>query len=145
MLDPVREPVAEDPRAATSARRIDHVAVLVRDGDSALGRFRDEFGLVFAGDWLDPAGRFRLLYLNSGDTTLQLVEPLSPGPLMTHLEERGPGLHHVCFLVDDVDAAIAQASGGPEGLPYVGGRGAKVCFLADRSDGVIIELTESAG
>jgi methylmalonyl-CoA epimerase len=131
-------------RAAIAARRIDHVAVLVQDAGPALARFRDEFGLVLAGDWVDPAGRFRLVYLDSGDTTLQLVEPLGPGPLMTHLEERGPGLHHVCFLVDDVDAAIAQAPGGPDGAPYVGGRGARVCFLADRTDGVIIELTESA-
>ena len=139
------EPMTKlQPKATTPVRRIDHVAVLVRDGDSALRRFQDEFGLVLVGDSFDPAGLFRLIYLDSGDTTLQLVQPLLPGPLMAHLDERGPGLHHVCFLVDDVDAAIARASGGPEGSPYVGGRGAKVCFLADRSHGVIIELTESA-
>jgi methylmalonyl-CoA/ethylmalonyl-CoA epimerase len=123
------------------ARRIDHVGVLVADMAAATARFQVELGLVDDGVWRDPDGRFELRYLTAGDTTLQLVLPLGPGPLQDALEARGEGLHHVCFVVDELDAVIA--GGRPlVAPPYLSGRAARVCFLADRIHGVTIELTE---
>ncbi len=124
------------------ARRIDHVGVVVRDIDAAMGHFAARFGLRLSTDWVDPDGRFRLAYLEAGDTTLQLVTPLKEGPLNAFLAERGEAIHHICFAVDDLEAALAAVPGGAEATPYLGGRGARVCFLVERSYGVLVELTE---
>ena len=123
-------------------RRIDHVGVLVSDMAAAAARFHGELGLIDEGAWHDPDDRFELRYLTAGDTTLQLVLPLGPGPLQDALDARGEGLHHVCFVVDDLDAAIEGSGRALVAPPYMSGRGARVCFLKDRIHGVTIELTE---
>jgi methylmalonyl-CoA/ethylmalonyl-CoA epimerase len=125
-----------------SVKRIDHVGVLVANANAALDTFTKDFGFVANGDWIEPDGSFRLVYLDAGDTTLQLVEPLAPGPLMDDLDARGEGLHHVCFLVDDLDAALTSFERDINSEPYIGGRGSRVCFLAKRRIGVLVELTE---
>jgi methylmalonyl-CoA/ethylmalonyl-CoA epimerase len=130
------------PAAPGIARRIDHVGVIVEDADRAAGPLISRLGLVRGIDWTDPGGRFRLVYLESGDTTLQLVQPLAQGTLSQHLRTYGEGLHHVCFAVDDLDAAIESLDSGVDGAPYLGGKGARVCFLSERHSGVLIELTE---
>lgn len=128
--------------AGTLARRIDHVGVLVRDADIAAARFVAQLGLERGIDWTEPDGRFRLLYLEAGDTTLQLVQPLAEGPLATALATSGEGLHHVCFAVDDLDRSLTDLAAPTISDPYLGGKGTRVCFLADRTHGVLVELTE---
>jgi methylmalonyl-CoA/ethylmalonyl-CoA epimerase len=135
---------AETLPAAGIARRIDHVGVIVHDADRAAGPLIARLGLVRGNDWTDPGGRFRLVYLECGDTTLQLVQPLSEGKLSQHLRTHGEGLHHVCFAVDDLDAALASLDSQVEGEPYLGGKGVRVCFLSERHSGVLVELTEAA-
>jgi catechol 2,3-dioxygenase-like lactoylglutathione lyase family enzyme len=115
---------------------------LVVDADKASAVFVSDFGLEPAEDWTQPDGAFRLVYLDSGDTTLQLVQPIAPGPLMDELNQRGEGLHHVCFLVDDLDQTLSDLPFAGNGAPYVGGRGSRVCFLSGRRHGVLVELTE---
>ena len=130
---------------ALVARRIDHVGVAVVDMDAAIARFAADLGLLEESRWRDPEGRFELAYLACGDTTLQLVRPMAPGAVADFLAQRGEGLHHVCFTVDDLDEAVASARGGAAATPYMGGRGARVCFLAERPHGVLVELTEAPG
>lgn len=137
---PDRRPEGESWRLF--ARRIDHVGVVVRDIDAAAAHFEMRFSLTRAVDWDDPAGRFRLAYLECGDTTLQLVQPLADGPIATHLRTKGEGLHHICFAVDDLPGAVATGLLRIEGVPYVGGKGSQVCFLSDPVHGVVVELTE---
>jgi methylmalonyl-CoA epimerase len=126
-----------------SVRRIDHVGMLVRDADIAATRFVTQLGLTRGTDWVEPGGRFRLLYLEAGDTTLQLVQPLADGPLATALAANGEGLHHICFAVDDLDRALTGLAVPVAGPPYVGGKGTRVCFLAEPTHGVVVELTEA--
>lgn len=128
--------------AGYPVRRIDHIGVVVRDAQAAAQAWVDRFGLRLMGtaDVLD--GSVRLVYLDAGDTTLQLVQPLSPGILTKHLEQRGEGLHHLCFLVDDVREAAWSLGGDPRPYVYRGGRGADVCFVDPTPCGVLIELTE---
>lgn len=123
-------------------RRIDHVGVLVRDAKAEAQAWVDRFELRPMGtaDVLD--GSVRLVYLDAGDTTLQLVQPLGPGALANRLEERGEGLHHLCFLVDDVGVAASALSSDPRPHIYRGGRGADVCFVDPAPCGVFIELSE---
>ena len=137
--------VGSPPPSTRLARRIDHVGVIVKDADASATSLVARLGLVRGVDWVDPDGRFRLVYLESGDTTLQLVQPLREGALSDHLHARGEGLHHVCFAVDDLDAALLALDVSVDSAPYMGGKGARVCFLADRPSGILIELTEDSG
>lgn len=128
---------------ASRAQRIDHVGILVESSELAAAYFTAEFGLERKVDWTSPSGQFRLVYLAAGDTTLQLVEPLAPGPLMDELQSRGESIHHVCFQVGELDEALSQLQSAPAGPSYVGGMGKSVCFLAERRFGVLVELTEA--
>lgn len=143
MSQQTREPAVVP--AGTRARRIDHVGMLVHDADIAAARFVAQLGLTHGIDWTEPGGRFRLLYLEAGDTTLQLVQPLAEGPLATALATSGEGLHHVCFSVDDLDRSLDELAVPIAGPPYLGGKGSRVCFLAEPTHGLVVELTEMAG
>jgi len=127
------------------ARRIDHVGVLVRDIDASLTYYTGVLGLTVAADATLDDGSARLVYLEASGTTLQLVQPLRPGPVADFLDLHGEGLHHVCFAVENIVDALRFLPGDePEDGIYVGGRGCRVSFVASRPNGLIIELTELA-
>ena len=88
-------------------RRLDHVAVLVRNTDDALSFYEGHLGLRVQSSEEIPMPHVRLTYLDAGNAYVQLVEPLDgTSPLAAQLDEHGEGLHHVCFGVDDVEAAL---------------------------------------
>jgi len=127
----------------TPIRRLDHVAVLVRSTDDALRFYRDRLGLpVHSSEELD-APRVRLTYLDAGNAYVQLVEPLDPtSPLGAWLNEHGEGLHHICFGVDDVSAAVAELSDPGSEVVLGSGRGRLSSFLTGNGNTVRIECTE---
>jgi methylmalonyl-CoA/ethylmalonyl-CoA epimerase len=125
-------------------RRLDHVAVAVRDTAAALAYFRDRLGLEVVAVDEPPEVPVRLTYLDLGNTFLQLVEPLDPAhPLAAWLEANGDGLHHVCLGVDDVECELRRI--GPPGAavpPLGSGRGKPAGFAAgDPPYGLRIECT----
>jgi methylmalonyl-CoA/ethylmalonyl-CoA epimerase len=128
----------------TVLRRLDHVAVLVRNTDQALRFYRDHLGLDVHSSEEIPVPHVRLTYLDAGNAFLQLVEPLdADGPLVDWLDERGEGLHHICFGVDDVAEAVTALS--DNGAPVTLGQGrGRVSGFVTTSDGngVRIECTE---
>ena len=96
-------------------RRLDHVAVAVKDTEAALAHFRDHLGLEVVAVDYPPEIPVRLTYLDLGNASLQLVEPLTDDhPLADWLAANGDGLHHICFGVDDVLAELERI--GPTGL-----------------------------
>jgi methylmalonyl-CoA/ethylmalonyl-CoA epimerase len=129
----------------TPIRRLDHVAILVRDTDEALRAFSDRLGLaVVSGEEL-PALRVRLTYLDAGNALLQLVQPLdAESELGQELERRGEGLHHVCFGVDDVAEGAAELAGPDATEVRLGsGRGRTSAFVPGGPvHGVRFECTE---
>jgi len=128
-----------------SARFIDHVAIAVLDADSASRWYTGRLGLRVAYDEAVTAAGVRLMYLAGTATDpqamLQLVQPVAPGPVETFIREHGEGLHHVCFAVAAIGAALAMADDPGLG-EFVGGRGRRACFLAGTPNNVTIELTE---
>lgn len=132
------------PIGTALTQRIDHVGVIVADIDAAIDHFASRFGLSRSTDWTEPSGSFRLVYLRSGDTTLQLVQPLRDGPLASHLQTNGEGLHHICFSVADLDQATTTLGTPMQGPAYLSGQGVRVCFIDERVHGVLIELSEPA-
>jgi len=92
----------------------------------------------------------RVAFLPVGDTRIELLEPTdATSPIARHLERRGAGLHHICFGVPDIRAAMAQLSGEGYRLlseePLRGAHDCLVCFVHPKSaGGVLIELSQSA-
>lgn len=122
-------------------RRVDHVAVAVADTDAAVARFGERFGLAPAHSEMLTSPRVRLTYLDAGNMFIQLVEPLDgESAIARFLAERGEGVHHVCFGVDDVAAAVAVAGADPE---LGTGRGRISAFPpAGACCGMLVEYTE---
>jgi len=135
-------------------KRIDHVAIAVPDRDAAAGQLGALFGLETGARehvasqstdvaFLSPAG-------DRGATALEICAPRGNAALDRFLARRGPGLHHVCFAVEDLPAALAALKAAGVRLidetPRPGARGHEVAFLHPASTGgVLFELcTESA-
>ena len=100
----------------TVIRRLDHVAIAVRDTEAALALFGAGYGLdVLSSEEIEQP-HVRLTYLDCGNVTIQLVEPLDEGiPIADFIAQQGEGLHHICFAVDDVPAGAGALS--PEQSP----------------------------
>ncbi len=126
----------------TPIRRLDHVAILVRDTGQALQFYEGHLGLKVQSSEEIEAPHVRLTYLDTGNAFIQLVQPLDPdSPLAAWLDEHGEGLHHICFGVDDVPAAAAELSDPGAAITIGNGRGRQSSFLACRDANVRIELT----
>jgi methylmalonyl-CoA/ethylmalonyl-CoA epimerase len=129
----------------TLLRRLDHVAIAVRDTGAALRYFRDRLGLRVAHSEEIAAPPVRLTYLDCGNAYVQLVEPLDrETPIARFLDEHGEGLHHVCFGVDDpLAAAAALAEEGAPPPVRGSGRGRVSSFVPGENPlGVRLECTE---
>jgi methylmalonyl-CoA/ethylmalonyl-CoA epimerase len=116
----------------TALRRLDHIAIAVRDSEAALQYFSGRLGLrVVSSEELETPP-VRLTYLDAGNCYLQLVEPLSSdSDIARKIDEEGEGIHHICFAVDDVAAAIVELGDG-EKRPLGKGRGRRSGFVSKR-------------
>jgi len=125
-------------------RRLDHVAIAVRDTGEALAYFRDRLGLEVAHSEELASPHVRLTYLDAGNAYLQLLEPLdAAGDLALWLDENGEGLHHICFGVDDVLAAAAELAADGAAPTPGSGRGRVSAFVPGPVEhGVRVECTE---
>jgi methylmalonyl-CoA/ethylmalonyl-CoA epimerase len=135
--------MTESPRRGT---RIAHIGIAVRALDELLPFYRDILGLPETP--LDDADGARIAGVAAGDSLVELLEPVEPGsPIAKFLDKRGPGIHHVCFYVDDLDATLTKCRGAGLTLidqqPRVGAEGKRIAFLHPKSTGgVLIELSE---
>jgi methylmalonyl-CoA epimerase len=126
---------------------IAHVGIAVENVESAARFYREVLGVAVRGP--EEADGARILHLDFGDSEVELLEPLHPDtPIGRFLARRGPGIHHLCYRVADLDAALAAAVAAgyqpidPE--PRLGAGGCRVAFLHPRStDGILIELTDA--
>jgi methylmalonyl-CoA/ethylmalonyl-CoA epimerase len=130
--------------AATSPGldRLDHVAVAVHDIRASLSYYTEVLGLPVVADERAEDPGVRLVYLDAGNTYLQLVEPLRSGPVSDFLAERGEGLHHMCFAVLRLEHTLAALPGERDAAIFQGGRGRRACFLTGTANGALVELTE---
>ena len=126
--------------------RIAHVGLAVRALDELLPFYRDVLGLPETP--LDDLDGARIAGLQAGESLVELLEPAAPASTIGRfLEKRGPGVHHVCFNVDDLDATLLKCRAAGVALidesPRVGAEGKRIAFLHPKSTGgVLIELSE---
>ncbi len=129
------------------ASRVDHIGIAVRSIEEVLGVYR-ALGLEVAHRESVPAQGVTTAFLPVGESRLELLEPTSPeSPVGKFLARRGPGLHHVCLAVADIEAALAELAGKGFRLihrdPVAGAGGKRVAFLhPDAGQGVLLELSE---
>ncbi len=126
--------------------KIAHIGVAVADVSVAAAFYQDvlEAALTPHEDADDAA----IVSLPFGDVDIELLEPRSDdGPIGKFLSKRGPGIHHICFRVPNLDAALQRCRDrgyrliDPE--PRTGADGRRIAFLHPKStSGILLELTE---
>ena len=126
--------------------RIAHVGIAVSDLEAAAAFYRDVLGLApHAPEIADGA---TILSFPFGDAEVELLAPLTPdSPIAKFLAKRGPGIHHICYRVADLDAALeaCRAAGYRlvDEVPRSGAAGRRIAFVHPRATGgILLELTE---
>jgi methylmalonyl-CoA/ethylmalonyl-CoA epimerase len=129
-------------------KRIDHIAVLVDDLENTLAFWCDALGLELTGLRDVSAEQAQIAFLPVGGSEIELVKPITgDSGLARYLEKRGPGMHHICLEVDDIEGMLAQLQAKGVQLinetPLVGHAGRKYAFIHPKAaNGVMVELYE---
>lgn len=132
-------------------KRIDHIAIVVEDIEAALGFWRDTLGLELDHVEDVPGQQAAVAFLPTGDSEVELVRPTtSTSGVARFLAKRGPGIHHICFEVDDIVATLAALKARGVRLiddtPQKGAAGKQIAFIHPEStNGVLVEIFESLG
>lgn len=126
-------------------KKINHVAVVVKDIEASLPFWEQSLGLKLDHIEEVPSQQSRVAFIPVGDSEIELVQPTTADSgLAGYLEKRGEGLHHLCIEVEDIDATLAQ-------LKALGTRlineeaqvlpGRKMAFIHPKAaNGVLVEL-----
>lgn len=131
---------------AASKPEIAHIGLAVEDLATALTFFKDVLGTEAAETEIVDGAEIASLHF--GDVDIELLMPRSPdGPIGKFIASRGPGIHHICIRVHDLDAAIADCRSNGYRLidsqPRIGVGGHRIAFLHPKSTfGILLELTD---
>ncbi len=126
--------------------RVAHVGVAVESIAAALPFYRDVLGV--APEAPETADGATIVSLPLGDVRVELLEPLdADGPVARFLARRGPGIHHICYRVPDLDGALARCRAAGYRLvdpaPRRGAGGRRIAFVHPKTTaGILLELTE---
>ena len=134
------------PPSTRRGARIAHIGIAVRAIDELLPFYREILDLD--DHPLADSDGARIAGLAAGDSLVELLEPsTTDSPISRFVDRRGPGIHHICFAVQDLDDTLARCRARGikliDDTPRVGAEGKKIAFLHPASTGgVLIELTE---
>lgn len=129
---------------------IDHVGVAVEDIDAAIAVYRDALGMPLVHRETVAEQGVDAALLDVGDSHVELLAPLGRETAVGRfLARRGPGLHHVAYRVEDIEATLNALAGAGIRLideqPRVGIRRSRVAFVHPASvGGVLTEIVEPA-
>lgn len=126
-------------------KRVEHIAIAVESINKSLELMRDTFGLQL--EYEEQIGSIRLAMLPVGQTYIELLESSGEDGVSKWIDEKGTGLFHICFEVDDIEAAIAELKAKNVKLQTdtwrTGHGGSKIVFLDPSATGnAVIELAE---
>jgi len=131
---------------SNSGATIAHVGIAVRGLAEGVSFYRDILGMREVP--LSDSDGARIVGLAAGDSLVELLEAETPdSPIGKFVAKRGPGIHHICFAVDDLDAALQRCRNAGlriiDDTPRPGAEGKRVAFLhPSATAGVLVELTE---
>lgn len=126
--------------------RISHVGIAVRSIDESIDFYRDILGMPEVP--LDDSDGARIVGLQAGESLVELLEPdAGDNPITRFIDKRGPGVHHICFTVDDLDEVMERCRSAGLRLidetPRIGAEGKRIAFLHPASTGgVLVELSD---
>ena len=126
--------------------RIAHIGLAVRSIQQIIPLYRDVLGM--SETHLDDSDGAHITGLIAGESLVELLESdSSDSPIGRFVDKRGPGIHHVCFAVDDIDATLDRCRSAGirliDEVPRLGAEGKRIAFLHPASTaGVLIELSE---
>ncbi len=131
-------------------KRIDHIAIIVRNIEQALLFYRDTLGITPSEVKEVPTEQVRIAFLpmgGPGGSEIELIEPINAdSSLAKFLEKRGEGLHHICLEVENIDTALAemQAQGAPvlDEQPRIAAEGRAIFLHPKGTNGVLLELLQ---
>lgn len=130
--------------------RLNHVAIAVPDIERAAATYRDTLGASVSAPQALPEHGVRVVFVDTGNAKVELLEPLGEDTPIARFLERNPdgGMHHICFEVGDIETVARRlvADGARvlgDGKPKIGAHGLPVLFLHPKDfDGTLIELEE---
>lgn len=131
--------------------RIDHIGVAVDNLDEAIKLYERSFGMELAHRETVESQGVEAVLLDVGEGHVELLAPLGPDtPVGKFIAKKGPGIHHVAYAVEDIEAALEQvkAAGLPliDEEPRTGIRRSRVAFLHPSATGsVLTEIVQPAG
>ncbi len=134
------------PAAPLRGTRIAHIGIAVESIEAILPFYRELLGMPEVP--LDDSDGARIAGLAAGDPLVELLQPdQSDSPIGKFLAKRGPGIHHICFAVDDLDSTLARCRDAGvrliDQVPRPGAEGKRIAFLHPSSTaGVLVELSE---
>ncbi|HNY83955.1 MAG TPA: methylmalonyl-CoA epimerase [Anaerolineaceae bacterium] len=126
-------------------KKINHVAIVVKDIDQALRFWQEELGLELHHIEDVPSQKSKVAFIPVGESEIELVQPTSDDSGMAaYLEKRGEGMHHLCVEVDDIDGMLERLK--EKGVRLINETalelpGRKMAFVHPKStNGVLVEL-----
>jgi len=132
-------------------KNINHIAIIVPDLEGAVAFWEGALGLKLARTESVPEEGVDVAFLPIGGSNVELLKPtVADTGVARFLEKRGPGIHHLCFEVDDIEATLAQLHDRNVQLineqPQEGHGGRKYAFVHPKSTGgVLVELYQLSG
>lgn len=129
-------------------KKINHIAIAVNDLEEAAKFYQNVMGLTLSGVEVVTAQKTKVGFFKIGESNIELVQPAEhDSPLVKFLETKGPGIHHICFEVDDVEAEVKafleKGATMVDQKPRPGAHNTRVAFVHPKSSsGVLIELCE---
>ena len=127
---------------------VEHIGIAVQGLEDAKKIYCDILGLELTGEKTLPERGVKVAFLETGNTKVELLEGIGEeSPVTKFVERKGPGVHHLCFEVEDIGRVMEElAKAGVRMIdetPRPGAEGKLVAFLHPKSaSGVLIELTE---
>ena len=130
----------------TDRPRIAHVGIAVPNLHAALSFYQDVLGIE--PEPPEVADGATIIALPFGESKVELLAPLTPdSPIGRFLAKRGPGIHHICYRVPDLDAALAACRSAGyrliDDVPRAGAAGRRIAFIHPKAtEGILLELTD---
>jgi methylmalonyl-CoA/ethylmalonyl-CoA epimerase len=128
--------------------KVDHIGIAVKSIEETKKLYSDLLGLDHAGSETVAEQKVTTAFFPVGDTEVELLESTAPdGPIAKYLENRGEGVQHIAFRVENIEEALAELKAKGIRLidekPRRGAGGAKIAFLHPKSTyGVLVELCQ---
>ena len=133
-----------------SVKRIDHIAIVVSNLDEATNLYQDVLGLPVAHTEQVDEQEVKVACLPTGDSEIELIQPVTEtSGVAKYLAKHGPGIHHICLEVEDIEQSLADLKAAGMQLineePTTGAGGKRIAFVHPKSThGVLLELYEAA-